>query len=397
MVVKPKIRGFICTTAHPAGCAKAIDEQIEYVQSKGTGKKGPKKVLVIGSSQGFGMATRIVSTFGYDADTLGVLFDKPSIKGRTASAGWYGTAAFEKRAAEKGNYAKSINGDAFSNEIKEQVIETIKKDLGEIDMLVYSLASPRRKDPATGEIFNSTLKTTEKPYENKTIDTQKREILDVKIDPANPKEFEDTIKVMGGEDWTLWIDALKDAGLLSNNFITMAYSYIGPEVTNAMYRSGTIGAAKKHLEKSVEEINAKLQPLNGKAYVSVNKALVTQASSAIPVMPLYISILYKVMKEKGVHEGCIEQIERLYSGHLFGDEVLLDGEGRIRVDDWELREDVQDAVTEIWPHITSENVGELSDIDGYDKEFLKLFGFGIDSVDYDADVEVDVKIPSITE
>ena len=397
MVVKPKIRGFICTTAHPVGCAKAIDEQIEYVQSKGTEKKGPTKVLVIGSSQGFGMATRIVSTFGYGADTLGILFDKPSLKGRTASAGWYGTAAFEKRAIEKGVYAKSINGDAFSNEVKEQAIELIKKDLGTIDMLVYSLASPRRKDPATGEIFNSTLKTTEKPYENKTIDTQNRKILDVKIDPANPKEFEDTIKVMGGGDWILWVDALKEAGVLSQNFVTMAYSYIGPEVTNAMYRSGTIGAAKKHLEKSVEEINAKLDSLNGKAYVSVNKALVTQASSAIPVMPLYISILYKVMKEKGIHEGCIEQIERLFSDRLYGDDVILDEDGRIRVDDWELREDVQDAVTEIWPHITSENVGELSDIDGYDKEFLKLFGFGLDGVDYDADVEVDVKIPSITD
>lgn len=388
MVIKPKIRGFICVTAHPQGCAAHIQEQIEYVKSKGPIKQGPKKVLVIGASTGFGLSSRISAAFGSGAATLGIFFERPSEEGRPATPGWYNAIAFTKAAHKAGYYAKNINGDAFSEEIKKQAIETIKADLGQVDLVVYSLASPRRTHPKTGAVHKSVLKPIGAAYSNKTVDTDKGVVSDITIDPANEQEIADTVAVMGGEDWEYWIDALSAAGVLAPGATTVAYSYIGPEVTWAIYKNGTIGTAKNDLERACKAIKAKLAPSNGRAFISVNKALVTQASSAIPVVPLYISILYKVMKAKGLHEGCIEQMQRLFATQLYsGQAPQVDDAGRIRVDDWEMRADVQAEAGQVWPQVTTETLASLTDIEGYRKEFLKMFGFGLDGIDYEADVE----------
>jgi enoyl-[acyl-carrier protein] reductase/trans-2-enoyl-CoA reductase (NAD+) len=396
MIVQPKIRGFICTTAHPVGCARHVQEQIDYVTKKGVVTGGPKKVLVIGSSAGFGLASRIVSAFGNGAATFGVYFERPSDGKRTATAGWYNTAAFEKAARAKGLYAKSINGDAFSDEVKRQVADAIKKDLGQVDMVIYSLASPRRTHPKTGETFKSTLKPTKGSYTNKSMDFEKNAIIQVTLEQATPEDVDQTIKVMGGEDWQMWIELLKNEGLLAPGCLTVAYSYIGPEVTQPIYRQGTIGAAKDHLEKTAHQLDKYMAQVGGRALVSVNKALVTQASSALPFISLYIVLLMKDMKAKGIHEGCIEQMDRLFRERLFNgrklQDIPVDAEGRVRVDDWEVREDVQAAVKEVWKNVSTDNVLANGDVDGYNKEFLRLFGFGYDDVDYDADVDIDVKI-----
>ena len=393
MIIEPRTRGFICLTSHPTGCAQNVKEQIDYVKSKGK-IDGAKKVLVIGSSTGFGLASRITSAFGSDAATIGVFFDKPATEGRPASPGYYNTAAFEKEAHNAGLYAKSINGDAFSNEIKEQVINLIKEDLGEIDLVIYSLASPVRTHPETGKRYKSVLKPIGEVFTNKTVDFHTGKVSEISINPAEGDDVENTITVMGGEDWKMWIDALKDANVLAKGVKTVAYSYIGPEVTKPVYRNGTIGAAKDHLEATAFTIADDLKDLEGNAYVSVNKALVTQASSAIPVIPLYISLLFKIMKEKNIHEGCIEQIQRLYSQRLFGGNLDLDEKGRIRVDDWEMREDVQDEIAKLWEIATTENLDEIGDLQGYSDEFFKLFGFKVAGVNYDEDVNEMVKIPS---
>ncbi|MBK1831475.1 trans-2-enoyl-CoA reductase family protein [Verrucomicrobiaceae bacterium R5-34] len=387
MIVKPKIRGFICITSHPDGCAANVQEQIDYVKSQPKVENGPKNVLVIGSSAGYGLASRIVPAFSSGANTLGLFFEKPGTEKRTGSAGWYNTAAFEKAATEEGLFAKSLNGDAFSHDLKKQAIDIIQKEMGKIDLVVYSLASPRRTDPDTGETYSSVLKTTGGDYTNKTLNTDKGEVSEVTIGAATEEEIENTIKVMGGEDWELWMNALADADVLADGVKTVAYSYIGPELTWPIYTDGTIGQAKKDLEKSCSKLNDKLSALNGEAYVSVNKALVTQASSAIPVVPLYISILYKEMKAKGLHEGCIEQIQRLFSDRLYSGDPQLDDAGRIRIDDWEMRDDIQAAVAESWKKISNENFTDLADFQGYQDEFLRLFGFGIDGVDYEAETD----------
>lgn len=388
MIVSPKFRGFICTTAHPVGCKYNVDSQIKYVVDKGS-IKGAQKVLVIGASAGYGLASRIVSAFGFGASTIGVSFEKESNGKRTATAGWYNTQAFEKAANEAGIYAKSINGDAFSDDIKSKAIELIKADLGKVDLVVYSLASPRRQHPKTGEIFNSVLKPIDSEYKSKTVDFHTGEVTDILIESANEDEIRQTVEVMGGEDWKMWIDALNEAGVLSENVKTVAYSYIGPELTHAIYRAGTIGRAKDHLEETADVITSSLEKLGGKALVSVNKALVTQASSAIPVVPLYISLLFKVMKEKGIHEGCIEQMYRLFSENLYSDKLELDNKGRIRIDDLEMREDVQTEVCDLWDTINTENLKEMTDIEGFRSDFFNLFGFGFDEVNYEADVDIE--------
>ncbi|TCI84659.1 enoyl-ACP reductase FabV [Tenacibaculum sp. M341] len=394
MIIEPRTRGFICLTSHPVGCEQNIKNQIAYIQSKGK-IEGAKKVLVIGASTGFGLASRITSAFGSDAATIGVFFDKPASEGRPASPGFYNTAAFEKEAIKAGLYAKSINGDAFSNEIKDQVVQLIKEDLGQVDLVIYSLASPVRTHPETGKRYKSVLKPIGGEFSNKTVDFHTGKVSEISIKPAEGDDIENTVTVMGGEDWKMWMDTLKAENLLAEGATTVAYSYIGPSLTEAVYRKGTIGAAKDHLEATAFTITDDLKSIGGKAYVSVNKALVTQASSAIPVIPLYISLLFKVMKEKGIHEGCIEQIERLYSERLFGGSLDLDDKGRIRIDDWEMREDVQAEITKLWEQATTENLTELGDLKGYSNDFFNLFGFKVEGVDYNEDVNELVEIPSI--
>jgi enoyl-[acyl-carrier protein] reductase/trans-2-enoyl-CoA reductase (NAD+) len=396
MIIEPRMRGFICTTAHPDGAAENVEKQIEYVKSKGK-IDGPKRVLVIGASTGFGLASRITSAFGSDASTLGVFFEKPPSEGKTASAGWYNTAAFEKEATNAGLYAKSINGDAFSDEIKEQTLALIKKDLGQIDLIIYSLASPVRTHPKTGVTHRSVLKPIGEKFTNNTVDFHTGKVSEVSIEPCSGDDIENTVIVMGGEDWTMWMDALKKENLLAEGVIAVAYSYIGSSLTEAVYRNGTIGKAKDDLEATAFSITEALSDIGGKAYVSVNKALVTQASSAIPVIPLYISLLYKTMKAKGIHEGCIEQIQRLFEDRLFsGKEVPVDEKGRIRIDDWEMRDDVQAEVAELWNQVTTENLSQLGDLEGYRKEFYHLFGFDVDGVDYTKDADEMTQIASIT-
>ena len=389
------MRGFICLTAHPKGCEQNVKNQIEYVKSKGK-INGPKRVLVIGASTGFGLASRITSAFGSDAATIGVFFEKAPSEGKSASPGWYNSAAFEQEAQKAGLYAKSINGDAFSNEVKQQTIEMIKADLGQIDLIIYSLASPVRQHPVTGVLHRSTLKPIGSTFTNKTVDFHTGNVTNVSIEPANEDDIANTVVVMGGEDWSMWMDELKGAGVLAEGATTIAYSYIGPEVTEAVYRKGTIGRAKDHLEATAFEITEKLKDINGKGYVSVNKALVTQASSAIPVIPLYISLLYKIMKAEGIHEGCIEQIQRLYADRLFtGNAVPTDDKGRIRIDDWEMRSDVQERIAKLWLESTTETLVELGDLAGYKQDFLNLFGFGFEGIDYQADVNELFMVPSI--
>lgn len=395
MIIKPRIRGFICTTAHPAGCAAHVNEQVEYVRKNGPVAGMPKRILVIGSSTGYGLASRIVPAFAGGAATIGVFFEKAGEEGRTGSAGWYNSVAFEKAAHAAGLYAKSINGDAFSDAIKQQTIDLIKKDLGQVDGVIYSLASPRRTHPRTGVTHNSTLKPIGAPYTAKTVNTDKGLVHDITLEAASEQEIADTVTVMGGEDWEMWIDALQAAGVLADNAFTVAYSYIGPDLTWAIYRNGTIGRAKEDLEATAKRLQDKLGKTGGHAVVSVNKALVTQASSAIPVVPLYISLLYKVMKAEGLHEGCIEQIYRLFADRLKGGAPApVDEAGRIRIDDWEMRPDIQQAVAKLWPEVSTENLDSLSDMAGYRAEFLKLFGFGLPGVNYEAEADPIAPLPS---
>lgn len=385
MIIEPRMRGFICLTAHPEGCAQNVKNQIEYVKSKGH-IEGAKKVLVIGASTGFGLASRITSAFGAGAGTIGVFFEKPPSEGKTATPGWYNSAAFETEAQKTGLYAKSINGDAFSNEIKQQTIDLIKADLGQVDLVIYSLASPVRLHPVTGILHRSVLKPIGQTFTNKTVDFHTGIVSQISIEPATQEDIDNTIVVMGGEDWSMWIDALKNAGVLANEAMTIAYSYIGPEVTEAVYRKGTIGRAKDNLEATAFKITKDLKTINGKAYISVNKALVTQASSAIPVIPLYISLLYKIMKAERVHEGCIEQIQRLFEQRLYtAKEIPTDEKGRIRIDDWEMRDDIQARIKTLWEKANSENLSEIGDLAGYKQDFLNLFGFGFKEVDYTVD------------
>ena len=384
MIVEPKVKGFICTTAHPAGCKESVRRQIAYCKEKGM-VEGPKKVLVIGSSTGYGLASRIAVTYGYGADTIGVAFERESNGRRTATAGWYNTKAFEEFAKEDGYYAKSFNGDGFSEEMKNQVIETIRKDFGKVDMVVYSMAAPRRTMP-DGTTVSSVLKTVGKELTNKTIDLRNNEIKDVTVPVANEEEIENTVKVMGGEDWEAWIQALVDADVLSDNAVTLAYSYIGPELTHAIYKEGSIGQAKKHLFDTSKKLTKEFEAKGLKAYISVNKALVTQSSAAIPIVPLYISLLYKIMKKEGLHEGCIEQMNRLFIDKLPAKET--DAEGYIRLDDWEMEDKVQNEITNLCDLVTTDNIDELGDIECYWKDFYHMFGFHYDNVDYSADVEI---------
>ena len=396
MIIEPRMRGFICASSHPKGCEQNVKNQIEYIKSKGP-INGAKKVLVIGASTGFGLASRISSAYGSDAATIGVFFEKPPTEGKTASPGWYNSAAFETEAHKAGLYAKSINGDAFSNEIKQQTLALIKSDLGQVDLVIYSLASPVRLHPVTGVLHRSVLKPIGDVYTNKTVDFHSGKVSEISIEPCNGDDIENTIAVMGGEDWAMWIDALKAQNLLAPGAITVAYSYIGPSLTEAVYRKGTIGRAKDHLEATAFAITDSLADIDGKAFVSVNKALVTQASSAIPVIPLYISLLYKIMKEEGIHEGCIEQIQRLYQERLFTEnEIPVDEKGRIRVDDWEMRSDVQEKIAKLWDEAVTENLSEIGDLEGYRKDFYNLFGFDVDGVDYEVDTNEMVNIESIT-
>lgn len=391
MIVKPKIRGFICTTAHPEGCKAAVKAQIDYVKSQ-PAVDGAKKVLVIGSSMGYGLASRISAAFSCKAATIGVIFDKPGTEGKTGSAGWYNTAAFEQFAHADGLYAKTINGDAFSQAVKDEVIDLIKKDLGKVDLVVYSLAAPRRT-LADGTTVSSVLKTTSSSYTNKTIDMRNMTVSDITLEPATEEEIDNTVKVMGGEDWFDWIQQMERENVLADNAMTIAYSYIGPELTHPMYYDGSIGRAKAHLAATAGMIN---NVTSVKAYVSVNKALVTQSSSAIPIVPLYISILFKVMKEAGNHEGCIEQMQRLFAQKLYsGKPVPTDDENKIRMDDLEMQPEIQAKVTELWNKISTETLSDCADIAGYQHDFSELFGFDVDGIDYEADVDPVMPIESL--
>lgn len=389
MVIKPRVRGFVCVTSHPEGCAAHIQQQIDYVKSKGSISDGPKNVLVIGSSTGFGLSSRITAAFGCGSKTVGVFFERPSEEDRLGTAGWYNTIAFTEKARAEGLYARNFNGDAFSNEIKSEVIAAIKEDVGPIDLIIYSLASPRRTHPDTGAVHKSVLKPVGNSYSSRTVDTDKGIVSDVAIEPATDDEIADTTAVMGGDDWERWVAALDEAGLIAEGATSVAYSYIGPEITWDIYKNGTIGLAKNHLEESCARIATKLKELGGgRAFISVNKALVSQASSAIPVVPLYISILYKIMKAKGSHEGCVEQMQRLFAERLYnGADPRLDESGRIRIDDLEMQDDVQAEGASIWPQVTTENLAELTDIAGYREEFLKMFGFGMPGIDYEKSTE----------
>lgn len=395
MIIQPKVRGFICTTAHPLGCQKAVETQIAYTEKKGH-FAGPKNVLVIGASTGFGLASRVVAAFGAGAKTIGVFYERNAEDKRTGSAGWYNSAAFEKAAQAQNLYAKSINGDAFSNEIKQQTADLIRKDLGKVDLIIYSLASPRRVHPDTGVVFNSVLKPIGKVFTSKTVDPLQGIVKEVTLEPAVGDDTAHTVAVMGGEDWEMWLDFLGSENLLAEGIKTVAYTYVGPSMTHGIYKDGTIGKAKEDLYQTADKLSAKLKSLHGEALISVNKALVTQASSAIPVVPLYISLLYKLMKEQGIHEGCIEQIDRLYREHLYAkNPPARDKEGHIRIDDLEMRPDIQEKILALWPQVTTENLKDLSDLEGYLNDFYRLFGFNQPGINYEADVEPMVKISSI--
>lgn len=396
MIIQPKIRGFICTTAHPVGCARYVQEQIDYVHSHGLIQDGPKKVLVIGASTGYGLASRIVAAFGCRAATLGVFLEREAENNkRTASAGWYNAVAFEQKAKEAGLYARSLNMDAFSDEAKAAVTALIKKDLGKVDLVVYSVAAPRRQHPRTGQVAKSVLRPIGETYTSRSLDVNTQTLEFVTLPPATDEDIQQTISVMGGEDWEYWMDALEREKLLAEGILTIAYSYMGPAITESIYRHGTIGRAKEHLEATARALDGRLKKVKGRALVSVNKALVTQSSSAIPVIPLYFVLLNKVMKEKSVYEDCIAQICRLFSTRLYtGGHIPVDAKGLIRMDDWEMREDVQSEVHANWKKLNDENLSQLADIPGYYKEFLKLFGFGMEEVDYQADVDPDQKLVS---
>jgi enoyl-[acyl-carrier protein] reductase/trans-2-enoyl-CoA reductase (NAD+) len=395
MIIQPKVRGFICTNAHPKGCAANVKQQIDYVKKQGSVANGPKRVLVIGASTGYGLASRITAAFGCGAQTLGIFFEKEPDEKRTGTAGWYNSAAFHQFATAEGLYAKHINGDAFSDEIKQKTIDTIKADMSQVDLVIYSLASPRRQHPKTGVIHNSVLKPIGQAVTQRGVNTDKQVVEEVTLQQATEEEIANTVAVMGGEDWQMWIDALLAAGALAEGAQTTAYTYLGEKLTWDIYWNGTIGAAKKDLDNARAIIDGKLAAVHGKSYVSVLKALVTQASAAIPIMPLYLSLLYKIMKEKGGHEGCIEQIDRLFREALYNPSRQLDADGRLRVDEKELRPEVQEAVAELWSVVNTENLYQLTDFQGYKDEFLKLFGFGIASVNYDEDLSPAVELPLV--
>jgi len=395
MIIKPRVRGFICVTTHPVGCEANVRQQIDYVKARGAIAGGPKKVLVIGASTGYGLAARITAAFGCGASTLGVFFERPGSESKAGSPGWYNTAAFHKAADAAGLYAKSINGDGFSDAVKQQVIASIREDLGQVDLVIYSLAAPKRLHPKTGVLHNSVLKPIGAPVTLRGIDTDAEVIKEAVLQPASQEEIDNTVAVMGGEDWQMWIDALQSAGVLAQGAKTTAFTYLGEEVTQDIYWNGSIGEAKKDLDTKVIGIRKSLEAIGGDARVSVLKAVVTQASSAIPMMPLYLSLLFKVMKEQGTHEGCIEQLYELYHDALYGPTPRLDEEGRLRVDYKELQPNVQEAVKQAWSVVENDTIYKLTDFAGYKQDFLRLFGFEIDGVDYDADVNPDVKIPNL--
>ena len=388
MIIEPKIRNSICLTAHPAGCAAEVDRQIEYIKSRGPIAGGPKKVLVIGASTGYGLASRIAAAFGAGAATIGVAFEKPGRDKGPGTAGFYNLRRFDEKAGKEGLYARSFNGDAFSHELKAEILAAVEEDLGQVDLVVYSLASPARKDPDTGELYMSAIKPIGQSYRAKSVEFLTGEVKETEVPPATEEEIANTLKVMGGEDWELWMKALADRNLLAPGVKTVAYSYIGPEVTKPIYRRGTIGNAKEHLAPTARKLTADLADLKAEAYVSVNKALVTKAAAVIPVVALYISILYKVMKAKGLHEGCIEQMDRLFRDRLYTNDGVVprDEEGLIRIDDWEMQPEVQAEVDRVWELINSDNVGEYTDLEGYKEEFLKINGFAVAGVDYEAEV-----------
>ena len=398
MIIKPKIRGFICTTTHPVGCEANVKEQIAYTKSLGSITKGPKKVLVIGSSSGYGLASRITAAFGSGAATIGVFYEKPATEKRPGTAGWHNSAAFEKLAHKEGLYAKSLNGDAFSHAAKDKVIELVKQDLGQLDLVIYSLASPVRKLPNTGEVVRSVLKPMGEPYRATAVDTDKDTLFEATVEPATDEEVAATVTVMGGEDWELWMGALMEAGVLAQGCKTVAYSYIGTELTWPIYWEGALGEAKKDLDRAAHAIDQSMKPLGGSANIAVLKSVVTQASSAIPVMPLYIAMVFKKMREEGIHEDCIEQINRMFLEHLYrpdGQGATVDDNNRLRLDDWELRPDIQRHCLEVWPQVTNENLTELTDYALYKRLFLKLFGFGVEGVDYEEDVSPKVNFEAI--
>jgi len=394
MIIKPRVRGFMCVTTHPVGCAANVHQQIAYVQQRGP-ITGPKKVLIIGASTGYGLSSRITAAAGAGAATLGVFFEKEGSEDRPGSAGWYNSAAFHNWADARGLYAKSINGDAFSDAIKQKAIDTIKADLGQVDLVIYSLASPRRQHPVTGVVHTSTLKPIGQDITMRGINTDKEVIQEMSVAAATEEEIANTVAVMGGEDWQFWIDALDKAGVLAPDAITTAYTYLGAELTWDIYWNGTIGAAKKDLDAKAQVLNARLAPRGGEARVAVLKAVVTQASSAIPVMPLYLALLFKVMKQAGTHEGCIEQIDLLFRESLYGSAPRLDAEGRWRADYKELEPAIQQQVAALWDRITTESVNELSDFAGYKQGFLQLFGFEVPGVDYEAEVDPVVPIRNL--
>lgn len=385
----------MCTTAHPVGCAANVRQQVEYVKAQPPIEDGPKRVLVLGASTGYGLASRITAAFGCGAATIGVFFEREGVENKPGTAGWYNSAAFHEKAEAAGLYARSINGDAFSNEIKSKVIDLIREDLGQVDLVVYSLAAPRRTHPVSGEVHNSTLKPIGKSVTQRGINTDKETVQEVTLEAATDEEIANTVAVMGGEDWQMWIDALDDAGVLAKGAKTTAFTYVGEKITWDIYWDGTIGAAKKDLDARVVDIRSRLASHGGDARVSVLKAVVTQASSAIPIMPLYLSLLFKVMKDEGTHEGCIEQVYGLFHDSLYGEEPVLDSEGRLRADGKELQPHVQQAVADAWEQVTTENLREVTDFAGYKQEFLRLFGFEMPGVDYEADVDPVVPITNL--
>jgi len=388
MIIKPRIRGFICTTTHPVGCDMNVQNQINYVTAQKKLDKAPKRVLIVGASSGYGLASRISCAFGADAATIGVFFEKPGNERKTGTAGWYNSAAFDKYAKKAGLYAKSFNGDAFSDAAKEKVIDTIKQDLGQIDLVVYSLAAPVRKMPETGEVVRSCLKPIGQTYTSTAVDTNKNTIIEASLEPATQEEIDNTVTVMGGQDWERWINALDNAGVLAENCKTIAYSYIGTELTWPIYWDGALGRAKMDLDRAAQALNKRLATKKGSANVAVLKSVITQASSAIPVMPLYIAMVFKKMREEGLHEGCIEHIYRLFDEKVYTDKAVpVDDANRIRNDDWELREDIQNYCKDLWPKVTTENLSTLTDYDLYKTEFMQLFGFHVDGVDYSQDVD----------
>ncbi|AFV00871.1 enoyl-ACP reductase FabV [Simiduia agarivorans] len=395
MIIKPKVRGFICTNAHPQGCAAHVQEQIDFIKAQGAIEGGPKNVLVIGCSTGYGLASRITAAFGSGAKTIGVAFEKAPTDRKTASAGYYNTAAFHAAAKQAGLFALSINGDAFSDEIKAQTLAAVKEHMGKVDLVVYSLASPRRTDPKTGTLYSSVLKPIGKGYTAKNLNTDTLKIADITVEPASEEEIANTVKVMGGEDWELWIDALQQEGLLADNCRTVAYTYLGEKLTWPIYGHATIGKAKEDLDRAAKALNERMASVQGKANVAVLKALVTQSSSAIPIMPLYISLVYKVMKEEGTHEGCIEQLYRLFTEGLYTGSPRLDDTNRLRMDNLELKPETQQKIEALWPQVTEENLFDITDYKGYNDDFLRLFGFGFDAIDYDAETDPMVPAPFV--